>query len=51
MKGANGFGMELGEKLCSSVWLAIPTTSWSTCPGRTHPEFAHEKISEYVEAG
>ena len=27
MKGANGFGIELGEKLCSSVWLASPTTS------------------------
>ena len=27
MKGANGFGIELGEKLCSSVWLASPATS------------------------
>ena len=27
MKGANGFGIELGEKPCPSVWLASPATS------------------------
>ena len=27
MKGANGFGIELEEKLRSSVWLASPATS------------------------
>ena len=28
-----------------------PGHELSTCPGRTHPEFAREKTSEDVDAG
>ena len=28
-----------------------PDHELSTCPGRTHPEFAREKTSEDVDAG
>ena len=51
MKGANGFGIGLGEKLCSSVWLASPATSCRLARDGCTPEFAHEKTSEDVDAG
>ena len=50
MKGANGFGIGLGERtmfICLDCELGHEL---STCPG-THPEFAREKTSEDVEAG